>query len=113
VEELSLACEVNKRSEYPDYRIREGSWLAALAAAFLNNKHMAIVFGETIHLFNVKRRDFLANEKWLKHELCHIAQFKKYGRLPFTCMYLWESLRRGYVNNRFEKEARDFADSNP
>jgi len=28
-------------------------------------------------------------------------------------MYLWESLRRGYYNNRFEKEARDFADSNP
>lgn len=74
---------------------------------------MAIVFCKTIHLFNVKRRDFLVNEKWLKHELCHIAQFKKYGRLTFACMYLWESLRRGYYNNRFEKEARDFADSNP
>lgn len=65
-----------------------------------------MVLGKTIHLYNTGKDDFLKNEKWLKHELCHVQQFKRYGYIIFICMYVWESLRKGYYNNRFEQEAR-------
>ena len=44
----------------------------------------------------------------LLHELCHVRQFA--GRRGFPLRYAWESLRRGYLANRFEVEARRFAD---
>lgn len=67
---------------------------------------MAIVIGNNIHLYKVSQNEFLKDEKWLKHELCHIAQYKKYGIAGFIFRYLIESIRNGYYNNRFEKEAR-------
>ncbi len=67
---------------------------------------MAIVIGKTIHLHNVSKEDFLENKQWVKHEMCHIRQFKKYGFLPFIFKYLWESVRRGYYQNKYEVEAR-------
>jgi hypothetical protein len=45
----------------------------------------------------------------LLHELRHVEQFES-SRL-FPLRYLWESLRRGYVGNRFEVEAREYAAS--
>ena len=51
-------------------------------------------------------KDFLKNEKWVKHEMCHIQQFKKFGFFKFIYQYLRESARVGYYNNRFEAEAR-------
>ena len=86
--------------------IKENSWLAKIAAKKLRSSNVAMVFGKTIHLFGVSKTDFLQDEKWLKHELCHIRQFKQYGYLNFVVKYLWESLRKGYYNNRFEVEAR-------
>ena len=43
----------------------------------------------------------------LLHELAHVRQFAR-GR-AFPLRYAWESLRRGYTNNRFEAEADAFA----
>ncbi|MEP7238358.1 MAG: hypothetical protein ABI685_10850 [Ferruginibacter sp.] len=65
-----------------------------------------MVLGKTIHLHNTSKAEFLNDERWLKHELCHIKQFKEYGYFNFVVKYLWESLRKGYYNNRFEVEAR-------
>ena len=90
----------------PDFIIKENSWLAKVAAKKLRSSNVAMVLGKTIHLFGVSKTDFLQDEKWLKHELCHIRQFKQYGYLNFVVKYLWESLRKGYYNNRFEVEAR-------
>jgi len=67
---------------------------------------VAMVFGKTIHLYNTSREEFLKNEKWVCHELAHIKQYAKYGCIQFLFMYLLESLRNGYRNNRFELEAR-------
>ena len=89
-----------------DFIIKENSWLAKVAAKKLRSSNVAMVLGKTIHLFGVSKTDFLQDEKWLKHELCHIRQFKQYGYLNFVVKYLWESLRKGYYNNRFEVEAR-------
>ena len=43
----------------------------------------------------------------LLHESRHVAQFG--ASLAFPLLYLWESLHRGYWNNRYEVEAREFA----
>lgn len=72
----------------------------------LGTKAVAMVLGKTIHLHNTTKNDFLQDEKWLKHELCHIKQFKEHGYMGFIVKYLWESIRKGYHNNRFEVEAR-------
>jgi hypothetical protein len=43
----------------------------------------------------------------LLHEARHVQQFE--ASLTFPILYLWESLRRGYVRNRFEVDARAYA----
>lgn len=66
-----------------------------------------MVLGNCIHLHNTSKEEFLQDKKWLKHELCHVEQFKKYGFIGFIMRYLWESLKKGYYNNKYEVEARD------
>jgi hypothetical protein len=96
-------------------RIRENSWLAAIAAKNLGVKKVAIVLGNTIHLHQTRRGEFLSDISWVNHELIHIAQFRKYGFLTFIVLYLWESMKHGYINNKYEKEARmaEIADKHP
>jgi hypothetical protein len=91
------------------YHIKENSWLAKLAAMKLRSDKMAIVVGSTIHLYNASKEDLLKDEHWMKHELCHVRQYRKYGVMRFLLLYLWESLLKGYRKNRFEEEARKAA----
>lgn len=91
---------------HKDFIIQENSWLAKLAAVKLRTQSVAMVLGKTIHLHNTTKEEFLKNEKWVKHELCHIEQFKKHGYIGFILKYLWESVRKGYYQNCFEVEAR-------
>jgi len=88
------------------FLIKENSWIAKLAAKKLQSENVAIVIGKTIHLHHVSKENFLKDKKWVKHEMCHINQFKKYGFLNFIFKYLWESLQHGYYNNKYEAEAR-------
>lgn len=88
------------------FKIRERSLLALIAAKKLGSNSVAMVIGRTIHLHNVSREEFITNEKWLKHEQCHLHQFHRYGTVNFLAKYLWESLKRGYYHNKFEAEAR-------
>lgn len=90
-----------------DYVIKENSWIAKLAAFKMGSKKVAIVIGNTIHLYKTPRQDFLKNERWVKHELCHIKQFEENGFVSFIAKYLWESLKHGYYNNKYEAEARE------
>lgn len=87
-------------------KIREGTLFARIAARKLNCTTVAAVLGNTIHLWNISREDFLKRTPWVVHEIEHVRQFQRYGFLRFSIMYLWESARRGYYNNRFEVEAR-------
>lgn len=89
-----------------DFSVRERSFPARIAAYNLKARKVAIVFGSTIHLHGTTVSEFLANTAWVKHELCHIRQYKRYGFIGFITRYLIESLRFGYYNNRFEVEAR-------
>jgi hypothetical protein len=43
----------------------------------------------------------------LLHELRHVQQFEADPAFPVR--YLWQSLRHGYVNNRYEVDARAYA----
>ena len=89
-----------------NFLIREKSWLAKMAAYKLKSQSVAMVLGKTIHLHNTTKEDFLQNKKWVKHELCHVQQFRQHGYISFILKYLWESLRKGYYNNKFEAAAR-------
>lgn len=88
------------------FRIKEKSLLAWFAAKKLGSKQVAIVFNKTIYLHNTTQEEFLANSKWVRHELEHIRQYREYGPVKFIWLYLLESIRKGYYNNRFEVEAR-------
>ena len=87
-------------------KVREGSFMARIAAWVLKSSRMAMVIGDTIHLHNTSKKEFLSDERWIKHELCHIDQYKQYGITGFIVRYLVESIRKGYHNNKFEVEAR-------
>lgn len=88
------------------FSIKEDSLIARVAAAKLRAERAAIVLGNTVHLWRTTSDDFLNNERWVRHELTHIRQFKQYGFLKFILLYLFESIRNGYYNNKYEVEAR-------
>ena len=87
-------------------RIKENSIIARVAAWKMKSGNMAIVIGKTIHLYNVSREEFLGNQRWVKHEIEHIRQYRRYGVIPFIIRYLVESARKGYANNKYERQAR-------
>ena len=93
------------------YRIKEKSWLAGLAAKKLGAGHVAMVIGRTIHLHNVSKDEFKSVPRWLRHEQCHLRQFKEHGFFTFLGKYLIESLKHGYYNNKYEVEAREYENS--
>ncbi len=55
--------------------------------------------------------DFFSDPSLMLHEYCHVLRQWEQGRLTIA-RYLLEWLRRGYWDNRFEIEAREFADDN-
>lgn len=87
-------------------QIRENSIIAKCAAWKLKSGQVAIVFGSTIYLYGVSRERFLANTPWVRHEVCHIKQYREYGWWGFLARYVADWIRSGYYNNRFEQEAR-------
>ncbi|HRH47996.1 MAG TPA: DUF4157 domain-containing protein [Panacibacter sp.] len=87
--------------------IRENSIIARIAAKILRSEKMAIVVGSTIHLWGSGKNELIENKRWLRHELTHIMQFRHYGFIKFILFYVWETIKNGYHNNRFEIEARE------
>lgn len=91
----------------PNVKIKEKSWLAKLATKRLGVSSVAMVLGKTICLWGVSKNEFLSNENWVKHELKHVEQYKRYGYFGFLVKYVWLSIRDGYENNPLEVEARE------
>lgn len=87
-------------------RIIENSPFARIACMVLKSPNVAMVLGKQIHLSGVKTEDFLQDRYWVEHELCHIRQVKEHGLLKFLALYLLESVKHGYHDNKFEAEAR-------
>ena len=53
--------------------------------------------------------DFFENPTLMLHEYCHVLKQWEPGTMT-VARYLGECLRRGYWDNRFEIEAREFAE---
>ena len=51
-------------------------------------------------------KPYMLSESHYNHEVCHIAQVKREGRLKFICKYLYYNIKYGYKNNPYEVEAR-------
>jgi hypothetical protein len=62
-------------------------------------------------LLAISGREFIANPEILLHEYFHVLRQWGTGRLTRR-RYLLESARRGYWENRFEREAREFSAGN-
>ncbi len=87
-------------------KIISASRWAAIAAKVLRVNNVAIVFGNTIHLHNCSKADFLMNKQWVCHELTHVEQYAIHGRYNFLWKYFIEHIKKGYINNKYEVEAR-------
>ena len=85
-------------------RVVENSKLAKLAAKIKKENKYAITFGKTIFI-NGTKEQFFADTGWLRHELTHVQQYKKYGVLRFLALYLVYSVFHKYSEIPFEKEA--------
>lgn len=88
-------------------RIKENSWVAKIAAAKMKADKVAIVIGNTIHLHQTTRTEFLSNSEWVCHELKHVIQYRQNGFIGFISKYLLNWMKNGYYNNKFEVEARE------
>ena len=87
-------------------KIKERSWKAKIAAWWLGVDNVAFTLGKTIHLYNATAQEFLHDTRWVKHELKHVEQFRRYGFISFVARYTIETVKKGYRNNKYEIEAR-------
>jgi hypothetical protein len=77
--------------------VRVGGWCLGQRSV------SAITLWRTIWLAS----DLEPTVELLLHELRHVHQFQ--ASRAFPILYLWESVRRGYVSNRYEADARQYA----
>ncbi len=83
-------------------KVIEHSWFARLHGAFATTRlHRIYLRGSA--------EEFFSNPWLMLHEYCHVLRQWQTGSLTVP-RYLLECVRRGYWNNRFEVEAREFAD---
>lgn len=48
----------------------------------------------------------MRSKKLIAHELKHIEQMDRHGKIKFMFLYVIELFRNGYKNNKYEVEAR-------
>jgi len=86
------------------FRIVENSRIAKVAAKIKKEDKYAVTFGKTIFI-NCTKEEFFAEPWWVRHELVHVEQYKKYGIPRFLTLYLLYSIFHHYADIPFEKEA--------
>lgn len=91
--------------------LAEASWRVGglpprIGGAFVGQRTVAgITLWNTVFLAD----GCVPSVELLLHELGHVRQFA--ARRDFPLRYIWESVRRGYHGNRFEREAQAFAEA--
>ncbi len=83
-------------------KVIEHSWFARLHGACATTRPQRIYRRGSA-------ADFFSNPWLMLHEYCHVLRQWQTGSLSVP-RYLLECVRHGYWNNRFEVEARAFAD---
>lgn len=76
---------------------RVGGWPLGLRSV------AAVTIWRTVFL----ARGVALHPELLLHEVRHVHQFEASRAFPFA--YIWECVRRGYRNNRYEVDARSWA----
>jgi len=104
-EALKGALERLLGAEIGQVKVIEHSWLVRL-----HGRAVATTRPQRIYLRG-SAAEFFANPWLMLHEYCHVVRQWQCGQLT-VARYLIECLRHGYWNNRFEVEAREFADLN-
>jgi hypothetical protein len=93
--------------QYPELagaRWRRGGLMVRVGGWCLGQRSVAaITLWRTVWIAH----DCNPSAELLLHELRHVHQFEASATFPLR--YLWETLRRGYVRNRFEVDARTYA----
>ena len=102
--EVRTALEVLLGTSVARVTVIEHSWFARLHGAVATTRPGRIYLRGSA-------AEFFANPWLMLHEYCHVIRQWQPGELT-AARYLLECLRRGYWNNRFEVEARAFADAN-
>lgn len=77
--------------------VRVGGWLLG------RSRVDAVTLGRMIFV----AREIEPSAELLLHELRHVQQFCESRTFPLR--YIWETVRRGYFENLFERDARSFA----
>ncbi|MBV8405869.1 MAG: hypothetical protein JO203_16895 [Gammaproteobacteria bacterium] len=96
------ALEQLLRERIGHVQVIEHSWFARLHGACATTRLRRIYLAGSA-------ADFFGNPWLMLHEYCHVLRQWQTGSLTVS-RYLLECLRHGYWNNRFEVEARAFAD---
>ena len=99
---VSAALEQLLGERVAHVEVIEHSWFARLHGACATTRRQRIYLSGSA-------ADFFGNPWLMLHEYCHVLRQWQTGSLTVP-RYLLECLRRGYWNNRFEVEARAFAD---
>ena len=63
---------------------------------------VAVTLWSHIYMAGISLPDWV-----IRHEVCHVEQFKRYGGLWFFIRYIWLTIRHGYYDNPMEVEARN------
>ena len=88
-------------AEVRQVRVIEHSWFARLHLRAIATTRRGRIY------LRGSAADFFADPALVLHEYCHVLKQWQPGRLT-TWRYIVECLNRGYWDNRFEVEARDF-----
>src|SRR2546423_5817475 len=104
--EVRTALERLLGTSIAEVRVIEHSWFVRL-----HGRAVATTRRRRIYLRG-SAAAFFADPWLMLHEYCHVIRQWQPGSLTAT-RYLIECLRRGYWDNRFEVEARAFADPHP
>jgi hypothetical protein len=91
-------------AEIGQVRVIEHSWFTRLHGPAIATTRRGRIY------LRGSAAEFFANPWLMLHEYCHVIKQWQPGTLTLR-RYLGECLRRGYWNNRFEVEARAFADA--
>jgi hypothetical protein len=92
--------------DYPELArlsLRRGGLPARVAGWFLGQSSVAAITLRRTIFFGPRT---CLDAPLLLHELRHAEQFRERGSFPVR--YIWESLRRGYHQNRYEVDARAY-----
>lgn len=94
------------RGRSGDYPMSDvyNSKLAKLLKRITGAGEYAITTGKSCCRYSCSE-DFVS-AAWRKHEETHKKQFVELGCFQFVIQYLWETVKHGYKNNKFEIEAR-------